>query len=253
MPTTTEEYLSNFFNRLAEFFKRHSDLAKVTENYRLAYNAAEKSQNLNMSITTGDSLLKYWKQPSLQFLDTLNLYKDRLILMQNNDAIRDMELNNVIKQKELEENQQHEEKSRQSNLQLQMLALIIALVFMTMVVISNFRVHKWWFKTMSYISLITLFELILYIVVYRLDFITNKEPMKVLGIKVAIIALLTPTHHWIEHSMVRFLTTHKVLSEFGEKIKFFVNKYIKSNLIKTKEAIKKPRLSKSKTKPKGDK
>jgi len=91
-----------------------------------------------------------------------------------------------------------------------------------MIFISNFKVPKWWFKIMSYISLITLFELIIYLLADQMVSITHHEPMKVLAVKASIIALITPLHHWIEHSWVKFLSEHKVLKEFGNSLKKMV-------------------------------
>lgn len=237
MKDMSPAYQSNFYSRLADYYKRQNDTLKIAENYSKAFESASASNRLYMTVSAGDSFIRYDTKPSYLFLDSLNNLKDKLLLEQNNDAIRDTELSNVLKQKELEESQQHEEKSRKSNIQLQILALIIALIFMSMIFISNFRVPKWWFKIMSYISLITLFELILYIIVYRLDFITNKEPLKVLSIKVAIIAIITPLHHWIEHFVVNFLSNHKVLSEVGDKVKAFVKKHILRKTKNTNENV----------------
>lgn len=231
-------YRFNYYKRAAQFEKRHNNKPGVIENYQKALIAAKEAQDKFMIIEAGDSILNYIKTPNYELLATINSSKDDLLGTLNSDILRDMELSNVLKKKELEEIRNKEEHSRKSNLQVQIIILLITLAFMSMIFISNFKVPKWWFKIMSYISLITLFELLLYIIVYRLDFITNHEPLKVLGIKVAIIALITPLHHWIEHKWVDFLSKHKVLQELGNRAKKFFRKlFFSKNKVASHEEI----------------
>lgn len=212
-------YKANFYIRIAEYEKRRKNKDQVTFYYKKAFESIVASENFNAIIECGDSLLNHLKNPDIQTVFEINNAKDKLIKLQNNEKIRDIEISNVLKNRELDDMKNKETHARVSNLQIQILFLIIIIIFMSMIFISNFKVPKWWFKTMSYITLITLFELILYIVIYKLDFITNKEPLKVIGIKAAIIAILTPMHHWVEKSWVNFLSNHKVLTEFGDRLK----------------------------------
>ncbi|KXK37318.1 MAG: hypothetical protein UZ09_BCD002002090 [Bacteroidetes bacterium OLB9] len=222
LDTKNEAYTVNFYIRLAEYYNRHGDFPMMLYNYRRAFDMAVKNNNFFTASEIGAVLLPLMKDLDRPFLLQLNKAKDEILTIHNNEYIRDIELSNVLKNKELEEQRLIEDHNRKSNLQIQVLVLLIILAFMSMIFISNFKVPKWWFKIMSYISLITLFELIIYLLADQMVSITHHEPMKVLAVKASIIALITPLHHWIEHSWVKFLSEHKVLKEFGNSLKKMV-------------------------------
>lgn len=71
---------------------------------------------------------------------------------------------------------------------------------------------------MSFISFIVLFEFIILIIDSKLHDWSHGDPYKILGVKVCIIAVLLPLHHWLEKKFLNLLLRGEV-PRFFQKMK----------------------------------
>jgi hypothetical protein len=64
-----------------------------------------------------------------------------------------------------------------------------------------------------------LFEFIFLVFKKNIAGITHGEPWKDLAFMIGLAALLLPLHHWLEHSVIKYLTSHNRLTNAGYHIK----------------------------------
>jgi tetratricopeptide (TPR) repeat protein len=93
----------------------------------------------------------------------------------------------------------------------QYMAIIIAIIslFSLLAVMGVFNVSVRLVKALGFISFIFLFEFLILIADTWIHHATHGEPWKILAIKVVLIALLMPLHHWLEHKAIHFITTRR--------------------------------------------
>jgi len=72
---------------------------------------------------------------------------------------------------------------------------------------------------LGFFAFIMFFEFVILIADNRIHELTHGEPWKVLGIKIILIALLLPFHHWLEKRTITYLTSHNRLTMAGRHIR----------------------------------
>jgi hypothetical protein len=128
--------------------------------------------------------------------------KDKLILLQ------------VEQEKKNRENDLLEEEAktkRKHNLQIMAITVTITVVFIFMLFLGTFAVSKTTIRMVGYFAFISLFEFIIVLLDHPIMEISKGEPFKIWGIKIGVIALLVPVQHFLEHRLIAFLQSRKLL------------------------------------------
>ena len=97
------------------------------------------------------------------------------------------------------------------NLQYIAISIAIAAFFMFMVLMGMLPVSKITIKMLGFFAFICLFEFIVLLIDNYLHKLTHGEPLKIWLIKIFLIAALVPFQHFLEHSVVRFLASQRLL------------------------------------------
>ena len=117
-------------------------------------------------------------------------------------------------------NKKHEEQQREEtqhinnkrNIQYMAITISLVIIFLGMLVIGMFPVSKLTIKMLGYFSFISLFEFIIMLI--DNSFIAkalHNEPLKLWIVKIVLIALLVPLQHYLEHNLIKFLESRKLL------------------------------------------
>ncbi len=117
------------------------------------------------------------------------------------------------------ENQKHErdmeelamQTLRTRNLQYMGISVAIAIVFLSMILMGMFPISRFTIRLLSFFAFICLFEFIVLLIETYLHRIAHGEPLKVWMGKIALIAMLVPFQHYLEHGLVKFLESKKLL------------------------------------------
>jgi hypothetical protein len=119
-----------------------------------------------------------------------------------------------------------EKKQRQLNIQYTGITIGIASFFALLVFMGIFKVSEPMIKLFGFFGFIMFFEFLILIADTWIHDITHGEPWKVLGIKIILIALLLPFHHWLEKKTISYLTSHSRLTKAGQHFRriFGMNK-----------------------------
>jgi hypothetical protein len=103
------------------------------------------------------------------------------------------------------------ESRRVHNLQYIGITIAIAIVFLGMILIGMFPISRFTIRLLSFFAFICLFEFIIVLVDSYLHHATHGEPLKIWLAKIFLIALLVPLQHFLEHKLVKFLESKRLL------------------------------------------
>jgi cation transport ATPase len=117
------------------------------------------------------------------------------------------------------EKEQEEIKRRNNNIQYVGITLGIVLLFLALVILGMFKVSTGLIKAIGFFVFLMLFEFIFLIFKKKIYSITHGEPWKDLLFMIALAALLVPLHHWLEHRVLHYLTSHNRLTSAGQHIR----------------------------------
>lgn len=211
--------LSNFFIRKGEFFLRHfkPDEAITAVKQGLEYaqskkyfpfmNSAAESLDSAYCMKGDFKQAHYYQEMAVSYADSLKqlLDKDEIVLL---------EVDNLEKQKELFQKQQESEVVRKNNLQYMIIVILIAISFLIFLLAGSFKIHKLIIRGLGYFVFIFLFEFIILLADHKIHHMTHGEPLKIMGLKIILIGILLPIHHWVEEKAVHYLLHHKILLNF---------------------------------------
>jgi tetratricopeptide (TPR) repeat protein len=136
---------------------------------------------------------------------------DSLQKLSEAKEILQVEIDNEAKAQELARQREEAETQRRHQLQYMGISVGIVTLFVLLVMAGVFRVSVRTIRALGFFAFILLFEFIIYLADVQIHHLTHGEPIKILGIKVALIALLLPFHHWLEHRVIHYLTSHHLV------------------------------------------
>ncbi len=88
----------------------------------------------------------------------------------------------------------------------------IVALFVMLVVLGMFKVSANTIRLIGFFAFLMFFEFIFLIFKKNIYGFTHGEPWKDLSFMIALAALLVPLHHWLEHRVIKYLTSHNRLT-----------------------------------------
>jgi hypothetical protein len=135
--------------------------------------------------------------------------KDSLDKQQKANDLLSVEVDIENKRTEREKTIQKEKVLKRNNLQYLGITAFIIGLFIALAAMGKFKVKPWLIRSLGFISFILLFEFIILLIDHKLHEITNGEPLPILLVKIVLIAMLLPLHHWLEHKVIHYLVRHE--------------------------------------------
>jgi tetratricopeptide (TPR) repeat protein len=213
-PKTSYTEKFNFSFQLAavlENMRRYEEARDVLEHARAI--AVDTLQDLNaqkmVSIELDSVYERLGDYKKAEFyLSTYNRVRDSLETLSKQKDLMNIEIENAAQRAEQQKIKQAEAMRTRNNLEYLGITALLATIFIVLVVFGVFKISPAVIKGLGFFAFIFLFEFIVLLLDEQIHEITHGEPWKVLGVKVVIIALLLPLHHWLEERMLHYLT-HK--------------------------------------------
>ncbi len=137
--------------------------------------------------------------------------RDSLQKLSKEKDLQSLEIDNENKRKERAQLQADEDLRRRHNLQYMAITVSIGGIFILLVAIGLFRVSPGVVKAMGFFAFIFLFEFIILIADNQIHHLTHGEPWKVLLIKIFLVAILLPFHHWLEEKVIHYLIEKRLV------------------------------------------
>ncbi len=206
----------NFFSEYAWCLQQLNKLPEAITYYKTTVQLAREASDLP-GLKSHTAALKelYNRQGDYKqafYYSTLyDNYKDSVDLLSREKDIALLEIENETKQQERETEAAKEKLRRKYNLQYMLITIIVATAFVLLIMIGMFKVSTFTIRLMGFLSLIFLFEFIILVLDKWIHDLTHGEPWKSWLIKIGIISVLLPVHHFLEHKLIRYLLSRHLI------------------------------------------
>lgn len=209
--------------------------SRITQTKQIAYcyqslgqsaqaiNYYEKALQLNKdlnSLTTDSSI---YRNLSLLYNETGDYKKayDYNLLYQNSKEQLDnlSDARQVVLMEVDRENRKHEvdlaeaerNKIKRQNLQYMGISIAIITLFMVLILFGMFPVSKIMIRMLGFIAFICLFEFVILLIDSYVHHLFHGDALYIWLFKIVVLAVLFPSHHYLEHAMVKFLESKRLM------------------------------------------
>jgi hypothetical protein len=221
--------LSTFYKRYGQFLLRRQQLPEAESKLQKAYLYAEQVNYLPFMIE--DAQLLDSVNVLLGRMDSAHYYSQlkydltqKLSSITREGELLRLEIDNETKKLELERQREEEQIRRRHNLQYMGITMGITTSFIILAMLGSFKVHRYVIKGMGFFSFIFLFEFIILLADHQIHHATHGEPWKIMAIKIVLIGILLPLHHYVEEKVVHYLTNHRLVDTSKFSFRWFKKK-----------------------------
>lgn len=209
-----------FYSNYAFYYKSTKNYDKAIEYWLKAKKIGNQMSSLEMQrqvATNLDSLyqLKGDYQNAHLYNTQYTLIKDSLQKLSREKDLLTLEVDSENRRKEREALRLQAETNRRHNIQYMGIVVAIAAIFVLLVMAGVFSVSKNTIRVLGFFAFIFLFEFIILLADNQIHHWTHGEPWKVLAIKIVLIAMLLPLHHWLEKKVIHYLSSQELLRMKG--------------------------------------
>ena len=217
---TSEANRINFYGQLGDYYQKTGDHDKAIEYFQKVKEMGERNgqlENTRAALKHLDSL--YVKKGNYKLANEYNS-----LYYQYKDSIDKLKIENELTQiAALDEQQRHERilqekqeaKEKRNRLQYMGIIIGITILFVALVMMGWFKVSANTIKAIGFFSFLIFFEFIFLVFKKNIYGVTNGEPLYDLAFMIGLAAILVPLHHWLEHKVIHFLTSHHMLKLRG--------------------------------------
>ena len=220
---TSENNKIGFYRQLAGFYKRMGDNKKAIEYYQKVKTMSDKNGLLEYSEAAAQNLDTLYNrignyQLASQYNGIYYQYKDSIEKLNKEKELAQVEASDEQYRQEKLKEEEAEKTRRKNNIQYLAITIGIAALFVILVIFGMFKVSANTIKLIGFFAFIMFFEFIFLIFKKNIYSITHGEPLKDLAFMIALAALLVPLHHWLEHKVIKYLTSHNRLTASGKTL-----------------------------------
>jgi tetratricopeptide (TPR) repeat protein len=208
-----DSFLCETYQGIAKAFSHFGKLDSAIYYGKRALKLA-KSRRLSSYYLQSCKLLTHLYETGKQ-ADSALVYQGRLLVMKDSiysqEKVKQMESLTIaerLRQKERILEKQQEEEERVYKMNMLLIGLFIPLFFLISVFLSKRKIKRRVVEFSGILSLLMLFEYLTLLLHPIIGDFTGHSPLYEIIILVTIAAVLTPTHHRLEHWMIHQLT-HK--------------------------------------------
>ena len=213
-----------FLAQLASYYNKSGNYKLAIDHYLQVMQLSEQNgwlENVEKAAKYLDTL--YRKTGNLDEAGKFNIiyykYKDSIKTLLIENDIRKEEAEDE-RQRQLEAEKEAEElKKRRNNIQYLAIVIGIISLFVSLVILGMFKVSAGVIRAIGFFVFLMFFEFIFLIFKKNIYEFTKGEPWKDLAFMIALAAILVPLHHWLEHKVLHYLTSHNRLTAAGHHIR----------------------------------
>jgi tetratricopeptide (TPR) repeat protein len=226
----------SYYYQLGMLHKKTKEYDRSLDYFLKAKQMAEgmgQMETMRIVITELDSLyqLKGDYKQAFAYNSLAHKYKDSADKLGKEKDLLQIEVADEQQRQERLDREQEEKKRKRDNIQYMLITIGIAGLFIFMVMMGMFRVSATTIKMVGFFTFLMFFEFIFLIFKKNIYAFTAGEPWKDLAFMIGLAAILLPMHHWMEHKVIHYLTTHNRLTASGKGL---MDKLLKRN----KKAVK---------------
>lgn len=216
--------LANFYKRRGQFQLRHQRLNEAIASFRLSNEYALKSHYFPFIIESAAALDSLYVatgniNEAYHYAKLNYIYTDSNNAVLQNDQMSEIEIENNIRLKKLQDEKEEIMLNRKSNFQVMIIVLAILLSLIILVLLSSYRIPASIVKGFGYMTFVLVFEFIILLLDTKIHHWAHGQPIKIMAVKIVLIAILLPIHHATEHKVVHYLLKNKLISQGSTSIK----------------------------------
>lgn len=210
-----------FYTQQARFYTRTGQFQEAISTYQKMKELSDKIGEIKMATLAAQMLDSLYGvtgnyQQAMKYNSLYHLYKDSSAKLSREKEITQVEAADEQLRQARIEREQLEAKRKRYNIQYLAITVGIAGVFIVMVMLGMFKVSATTIKLVGFFAFLMFFEFIFLILKKNIAGITQGEPWKDLLFMIGLAALLLPLHHWLEHKVIHYLTSHNRLTSSGK-------------------------------------
>lgn len=207
----------NFFSEYASCLQALERIPEAIDGYIRSAELARSASDLRSLKAFASELKDLYRlqgdyRRAFEYSVLFDNYKDSVDLLSREKDIALLELANEEKEQQQQAELAAESQRRRHNLQYMLITIIIATVFVLLIMVGMFRVSAFTIRLMGFFSLIFLFEFIILLLDTWIHHLTHGEPWKIWIIKIGIISIILPVHHFLEHKLIHYLMSHHLIA-----------------------------------------
>lgn len=223
----------NYFYSLGLLYKKTGEYNKGIDYLLQSKLLAEKAgnlQTLRYVVAELDTLyqLKGDYKQALQYASLNMKYKDSADKLGKEKDLLQIEVADEQQRQERLDAEKVEQKRKRDNIQYMLITIGITSLFIIMVMLGMFKVSATTIKLIGFFAFLMFFEFLFLIFKKNIYGITKGEPWKDLLFMILLAAILLPLHHWLEHKVIHYLTSHNRLTASGRG---FLDKLLKKKSV----------------------
>lgn len=205
-----------FYDNMGTLFEKKKDYQKSLFYWKKAEAMSNEIGDLELKIDVAQRLDSLY-QKSQDFKNAYiynnryQVYSDSLRKLSTEKDLMALEVENENKRKEREALQAEEDTRTRHNIQYMGITVAIACVFILLTMFGIFRVSSTTIRILGFFAFIFLFEFIILLADHEIHHWTHGEPWKIMAIKIVLISILLPLHHYLEEKVIHYLTSRKML------------------------------------------
>ncbi len=211
----------NFYAQMAAFFKKKGDNKNAIEYYQRVKDLSESIGELEAMRMAAKELDTVYRrdgnyEQAMLYNGLYYTYRDSIETLSKEKELAQVEAADEQQRMARLEQERLEAKRKRYNIQYLAITIGIAGLFVLMVMMGMFKVSAATIRLVGFFAFLMFFEFIFLIFKKNIAGITGGEPWKDLLFMIALAALLLPLHHWLEHKVIHYLTSHNRLTATGQ-------------------------------------
>jgi tetratricopeptide (TPR) repeat protein len=221
----------SYYAQLGSFYKKTGEYDKAIELYLKVKDIADRTGQLESAERAAKHLdTLYNRAGNFQQASVYNSiyyqYKDSIETLNKEKELAQVEATDEQQRQERRIREEEEKKNRKNNIQYMAITIGIVGLFVMLVVLGMFKVSANTIRLIGFFAFLMFFEFIFLIFKKNIYSFTHGEPWKDLAFMIALAAILVPLHHWLEHRVIKYLTSHNRLTASGKNLlsRVFVRK-----------------------------
>ena len=206
----------SFFGEMAYCNQLLNNVPGAINYYQKSYELSRASSDIRrLKTSTGELRTLFEKQgdykQAYQYGLMYELYKDSVDQMGKERDLALLEIEKVSRQQQRDAELARTKQQKKFNLQYMIITVIIVTAFLLMIMVGMFKVSAFTIRVMGFLSLIFFFEFIILLLDTWIHHQTHGEPWKIWLIKIGIISILLPVHHFLEHKLIHYLLSRHLI------------------------------------------
>ena len=176
-----------------------------------SFRLASNNQFLKHALNASGFLTQLYKQQS--DMDSAFAYQETYIMLKdsfdNTEKVKQLQsltISEQLRQQQIAEQRSQQQKDRRLKMELLLIGIFIPVFFFISIYLARRKVHRRVIQFSIIFSLLFLFEYIIFLLIPLVAKGTNHTPVLEILVFVAIAAIISPTHHRIEHWLMTRLT-----------------------------------------------